>query len=104
MVGVGVALTLGKKVILMWKDVGFFYGARPGIEITCVNLGVEGRVAAAHVFRARRPSSCAHVWRRCVALFLLNYEIGVSKGSELHESVVCRYILSKCVFIDLHVF
>jgi len=27
-------------------------------------------------------------------LFLLNYEIGASKGSELHESVVCRYILS----------
>ena len=30
----------------------------------------------------------------CVALFLLNYEIGASKGSELHESVVCGYILS----------
>ena len=30
----------------------------------------------------------------CVALFLLNYEIGSSKGLELYESVVCRYILS----------
>jgi hypothetical protein len=33
--------------------------------------------------------------RLCVALFLLNYEIGSSKGSELHESVVCGYIHNK---------
>ena len=37
----------------------------------------------------------------CVALFLLNYEIGASKGSELHESVVCRYILSTSSLLGL---
>ena len=36
-----------------------------------------------------------------VALFLLNYEIGASKGSELHESVVCRYILSTSSLLGL---
>ena len=37
----------------------------------------------------------------CVALFLLNYEIGASKGSELHESVVRGYILSTSSLLGL---
>jgi hypothetical protein len=37
----------------------------------------------------------------CVALFSLNYEIGSSKGSELHESVACGYILSTSSLLGL---
>ena len=44
MVGVGVAFSLGEVVVLMWEDVGFFCGARPGVKIASVDLGMEGRM------------------------------------------------------------